>query len=214
MNARNVTPLLRPGAAMVVYALPMHNLASAASAASVTTRRRPRPGRVTARPAVVAPTPAPEPIVRLATVADVDQIAALVTGFAAQGLMLPRTSDDVLRDLPSYVVAATPGGRILACAALTEYSPSLAEVSSVAVAAEAHGQGLGTRVVLAVERVARLRDIDEVFALSLSPRFFLSLGYDEVALATYPEKIARYDRMRAAGQVVVEKGCFRKRLAA
>jgi amino-acid N-acetyltransferase len=157
--------------------------------------------------------PAPELILRTAVAADVPQVAALVNGFAAQGLMLPRTNDDILRELQNYVVAATPLGRVLACAALTEYSPSLAEVSSVAVAEDAHGQGLGTRVVLAVERVARLRDIDEVFALSLSPRFFLSLGYDEVPLAHYPEKIARYDRMRAEGKTVVEKGCFRKVLS-
>ena len=196
---------------MVVYALPMHNLAAARA---VSTIRLPRTRRAPARTPIIAPTTVVEPIVRLAGVADVEQIAALVTGFAAQGLMLPRTAEDVLRELPNYVVAATPSGRVLACAALTEYSPSLAEVSSVAVAAEAHGQGLGSRVVLAVERVARLRDIDEVFALSLSPRFFLSLEYAEVPLAMYPEKLARYDRMRAAGQVVVEKGCFRKRLAA
>lgn len=203
---------LRGGPDVVVYALPMHNLAALRPDASSVAPLRWRPRRVIDRAPVVAPAPTVEPIVRLAASADVGQIAALVTGFAAQGLMLPRTDEDVQRELQNYVVAATPGGRVLACAALAEYSPSLAEVSSVAVAAEAHGRGLGSRVVLAVERVARLRDIDEVFALSLSPRFFLSLGYEDVPLATYPEKVARYDRMRAAGQTVVEKGCFRKRL--
>ncbi|MCU0622983.1 MAG: GNAT family N-acetyltransferase [Gemmatimonadaceae bacterium] len=188
----------------------MHNLAAVAPDAAHAAALRWRPRRGVVRPPVVAPAPAVEPIVRLAAAPDVAQIAALVTGFAAQGLMLPRTDDDVLRELQNYVVAATPGGRVLACAALAEYSPSLAEVSSVAVAADAHGRGLGSRVVLAVERVARLRDLDEVFALSLSPRFFLSLGYEDVPLATYPEKVARYDRMRASGQTVVEKGCFRK----
>jgi amino-acid N-acetyltransferase len=172
------------------------------------TRRRGRIRRARVAAPVVAP--APEVILRSAAPGDVPQIAALVTGFAEQGLMLPRTPEDVLRELPNYVVAATPAGRVLACAALTEYSPSLAEVASVAVSQEAHGQGLGTRVVLAVERVARLRDITEVFALSLSPRFFLSLGYDDVPLSAYPEKVARYERMRAEGRVVVEKGCFRK----
>jgi N-acetylglutamate synthase-like GNAT family acetyltransferase len=180
----------------------MHNqaLATAYAPAAPAQRRRRRPA---AQHSV-------EPIVRMAKATDIEQIAALVNGFADQGLMLPRSTDDVLRELPNYVVAAMPSGRVMACAALTEYSPSLAEVSSVAVHADAHGQGLGTRVVLAVERVARLRDIDEVFAMSLSPRFFTQLGYEEVALDRYPEKVARYDRMRAAGLLVVEKGCFRK----
>lgn len=185
----------------------MHNLAAAPATA---TRRAPRPkGQPTpARPAVA------EPILRLATPADVAQVSALVNGFAEQGLMLHRSEADVLRELHSYVVAATPSGRVLACAALTEYSPSLAEVSSVAVAPEAHGKGLGSRVVLAVERVARLRDIHEVFAMSLSDHFFLQLGYDVVPLDRYPEKVARYDRMRADGRAVVEKRCFRKVLGA
>jgi amino-acid N-acetyltransferase len=192
----------------------MHNLASlptAAPSANATRRRRARQAPVVAPTPAVAP--AAEPIVRLASLADVPQIVALVNGFAEQGLMLSRTANDVMRELTNYVVAATPSGRILACAALTEYSPSLAEVSSVAVSEDAHGQGLGTRVVLAVERVARLRDITEVFALSLSDRFFTGLGYDIVPLERYPEKIARYDRMRAEGRTVVEKRCFRKVLA-
>lgn len=183
----------------------MHNLATSPSTAP---RRAPRPKAAPAARPVAA-----EPILRLAQVKDVPQVAALVNAFADQGLMLHRSEADVLRDLHSYVVAATPSGTVLACAALTEYSPSLAEVSSVAVAPEAHGKGLGSRVVLAVERVARLRDIREVFAMSLSDRFFLNLGYDVVPLERYPEKVARYDRMRADGRPVVEKRCFRKALA-
>lgn len=151
----------------------------------------------------------PSPLVRHATRADVDQIWELVSCYAAQGLMLPRTHDQVAMNIDNYVVA-TVGGRVVACAALEEYSPSLAEISSVAVASSEHGRGLGTDVVLGVERLARARNITEVFALSLSDRFFLSMGYDATSISRYPEKLARYERLISQGVEIVPKRCFQK----
>ncbi|MBA3406249.1 MAG: GNAT family N-acetyltransferase [Gemmatimonadaceae bacterium] len=151
------------------------------------------------------------PWVRSATSADIDGIAELVSCFVAEGLMLPRTSSSIGVNIHNYIVAAAPSG-IVACAALEEYSPSLAEVSSVAVARSHHGSGLGTQVVLGVERLARARSIAELFALSLSSRFFLSLDYRTTDIANYPEKVARYDTLAAAGLQIVPKPCFQKML--
>jgi amino-acid N-acetyltransferase len=151
-------------------------------------------------------------LVHSATRADVDQIWDLVSAYAAEGLMLPRTLDQVAMNIDNYVIASN-GGRVLACASLEEYSPSLAEVSSVAVARSEHGRGLGTDVVLGVERLARARDIAEIFALSLSDRFFLSLDYSPVSISRYPEKLARYERMMARGVEIVPKRCFQKMIA-
>ena len=123
--------------------------------------------------------------------------------------MLPRTLEQVAMNIDNYVVA-TVGGRVVACAALEEYSPSLAEVSSVAVAKSEHGNGLGTDVVLGVERLARARDINELFALSLSDRFFLSMDYEATSISRYPEKLARYEKLQAAGVDIVPKRCFQK----
>lgn len=149
------------------------------------------------------------PWVRSAAAADIDAIAELVSCFAAEGLMLPRTSSTIGVNIHNYIVAAAPSG-IVACAALEEYSPSLAEVSSVAVARSHHGSGLGTQVVLGVERLARARSIAELFALSLSSRFFLSLDYRVTDITNYPEKLARYDTLAAAGLQIVPKPCFQK----
>ena len=154
---------------------------------------------------------APE-LVRRAKRADAGQILELVSPYAAQGLMLPRTLDQIASRIDNYVVATDGAGRVLACAALEEYSPSLAEVSSVAVAPSQHGKGWGTQVVLGVERLARARDIDEVFALSLTDNFFLSLGYKPCTVSRYPEKLARYDVLAKEGVEIVPKRCFQKTL--
>jgi amino-acid N-acetyltransferase len=148
--------------------------------------------------------------VRRAARSDAGQILELVSQYAAQGLMLSRTFDQVASRIDSYVVATDSAGRVIACAALEEYSPSLAEVSSVAVAPSHHGKGLGSQVVLGVERLARARDIDELFALSLIDNFFLSLSYKATTVSRYPEKLARYDVLSKSGVDIVPKRCFQK----
>jgi amino-acid N-acetyltransferase len=143
---------------------------------------------------------------------DASQILDLVSGYAEQGLMLPRTLEQIASRIDNYVVATDAVGHVVACAALEEYSPSLAEVSSVAVAPTHMGKGLGTQVVRGVERLARARDIEELFALSLTDNFFLSLSYTPTSISRYPEKLARYDALSRSGVQVIPKRCFQKTL--
>jgi amino-acid N-acetyltransferase len=148
----------------------------------------------------------------LAVSADAADIQGLIAGFVDEGLMLPRTVEEVEAAIDDFVVVVDSHDRVQACAALHEYCPSLAEVSSVAVAREAQGMGLGTMAVRSVEAMARQRDIDELFALSLAEPFFESLGYEPVPLETFPEKVARYEELAARGVTVTPKTCFRKAL--
>ena len=193
------------------YALYVHNLAlltTPEAPAAYTLWRRNTPALL------LALFSATQPVVRAADDGDIYEIADLVNEYAADGLMLPRTPEQVARELDHYVVAADQAGRVLACAALSEYSPSLAEVSSVAVARSQHGKGLGTRVVRGIEEIARMRDVGELFALSLQDGFFASLGYEQAAVERYPEKLARWAQLAGEGVDVVPKRCFRKVLAA
>ena len=134
---------------------------------------------------------APTVVVRRATVRDVDGIVALVAEWAAEGLLLARTAAEIAPALDDYVVAADARGRVLACAAVREYSPSLAELVSVATARDAHGRGLGRLVVAAAERVAAARGLASLFAHTLAPEFFAAVGYEPADRAAYPEKRAR-----------------------
>jgi amino-acid N-acetyltransferase len=122
---------------------------------------------------------------------DITGICTLINGFAAEGVMLFRTPDSVRATLADFVVAVDARDSVVACGALKEYSPSLAEVASVAVSRNAHGRGLGTSIVREVEVLARKRGIDELFALTLTPGFFESAGYAITDRARYPEKIRR-----------------------
>lgn len=149
-------------------------------------------------------------VVRAAMSSDAGEIHELVARFAESGLLLPRSADDIAVAIDDYVVVADEHGRVMGCAALHEYSPSLGEVGSVVVAPEAQGRGLGSIAVRGVEGIARRRGIEELFAVSLAEHFFTSLGYARCALARFPEKLARYAQMTRLGLPVVPKSCFRK----
>jgi amino-acid N-acetyltransferase len=149
---------------------------------------------------------------RVAVPADAADIQQLIAGFVDEGLMLPRSVDEVEAAIDDFVVVVDRHDRVQACAALHEYCPSLAEVTSVAVAREAQGMGLGTLAVRSVEAMARQREVSELFALSLAEPFFDSLGYEPVPLERFPEKVARYEALAERGVAVTPKTCFRKAL--
>ena len=107
-------------------------------------------------------------LIRPARESEAAEIARLNNIFAADHLMLRRTPEQVALAIDDFLVAVDERGRILACGALKEYSPSIAEVAAIAVAPEKQGNGLGRDIVAAVEALAIKRGIMHVFALTLT----------------------------------------------
>lgn len=143
---------------------------------------------------------------------DIAGIVALNNSFAPQGLTLARTSDFVYAHLADYRVIRDAEGAILACAGLDEYSPSVAEIISLAVSENEQGLGHGKALIAATERLARTRGYQEIFSVSYSDDLFLSCGFAHTPLTTYPEKITRYENIDRSELTVGEKHCFRKQL--
>lgn len=151
--------------------------------------------------------------IRKARRQDAERIARLNNAFADEKLMLRRTPEMIAAAIDDYLVAVDAMGNVLACGALKEYSPSLAEVAAIAVAREAHGRGLGRSIVRAVEALALKRGITHVFALTLQPEFFAACGYEQTDVAQYPEKIRR-DCVACARRTACNEYCFTRLLAA
>ena len=148
-------------------------------------------------------------LIRPAREAEATEIARLNNVFAAEHLMLRRTPEQVALTIDDFIVAVDERGRIMACGALKEYSPSVAEVAAIAVAREAQGNGLGRDIVAAVEALAMKRGVLHVFALTLQPAFFEAIGYQRVDRARYPEKIRR-DCLGCARRFACNETCFAK----
>ena len=149
--------------------------------------------------------------IRRARHGDIDAITRLIAVFAAEALMLKRTPEMVELTIDDYVVGVNEQGEIVACGALKEYSPSVAEIAAIAVSRDVHGQGVGKRIVNAVEALAVKRGIYDVFALTLQPEFFAAIGYQRVDRARYPEKIRR-DCLACARRFACNEICYAKNL--
>jgi len=150
-------------------------------------------------------------VIRRARAEDAEAIARLIAVFADEALMLRRTPEMVSLAIDDYVIGVSRDGEIVACGALKEYSPSVAEVAAIAVSRTVHGCGVGKAIVRAVEALALKRGIYDVFALTLQPAFFGAIGYQRVDRARYPEKIRR-DCLSCARRFACNEFCFAKNL--
>ena len=134
----------------------------------------------------------PLPPATPATDADVRAIVALNNQFAADGLTLPRTEDFVAQHISDYRIVRGPDGTLWGQVALDEYSPSLCELVSLAVAPAAQGKGLGKHLIAAAVDLANRRGFPQLFAVSLADTLFLGAGFMQSSIDQFPEKIWRY----------------------
>ena len=128
---------------------------------------------------MVQSTNSAKPNIRAAVESDAPRIAALVNGFAARNIMLPRSEEQVLTALSQFMVAEADG-KLAGCGSLIALTPALAEIRSLAVADTHQGSGLGGVIVAALLAMARAQDYDQVCALTLRPAFFQRQGFEIV----------------------------------
>ncbi len=126
--------------------------------------------------------------IRPATEADIDGILRIVNHYAAENLMLPRTTEQIRRVLPHFLVAEQ-AGLVVGCGSLVQLTPQLTELRSLAVAPEQRGSGLGRRLVEALIERARTAGYDQLCALTLQEGFFNNLGFETVDRRVVSPKI-------------------------
>ncbi|MBI4890458.1 MAG: N-acetyltransferase [Acidobacteria bacterium] len=124
---------------------------------------------------------------RKARMSDIGGILSLINDYARQGIMLPRNEFELSEGIRDFTILCD-GERILGCAALHFYGPTMAEVRSLAVHPDTKGQGAGRLLMEALEREGREYDLDALFAFTYVPGFFTKLGYREVDRAELPLK--------------------------
>src|ERR1700683_2372294 len=89
--------------------------------------------------------------VRKAGMADIHALLELINGYAANGIMLPRTEFEMSENIRDFSVAYL-GKRLAGCGALHFYTPTSGEVRSLAVDPILRTRGVGRRVVEALEK--------------------------------------------------------------
>ena len=138
---------------------------------------------------------------------DVGAIKALIDRYVPSGTLLPRSEAFIAAHAHDFLVAVD-GGRVVGCVHLDEYAPSLAEIRSLAVHPDCQGMGVGSALVAAAERLARVRDYRTVFAVSDNDLFFRARGYDDrhiPELDLERSEVSRYKGVYAKDMLVPEK---------
>lgn len=125
---------------------------------------------------------------RKATLRDVPALLHLINGYAAQGIMLPRTEFELSENIRDFTVIQVKD-QIAGCGALHFYTPVSGEVRSLAVAPSHKGAGIGRLVVESLESEAVNNHLHSIFAFTYVAHFFYKLGFKAVDRGLLPLKV-------------------------
>ena len=125
--------------------------------------------------------------VRKAVMRDIPLILDLINDYAAKGIMLPRTEFEMSEAIRDFIVVMQ-GGELLGCGALHFYSPTVAEIRSLAVHEHAKTKGVGRVLVDSLVREAEMYELDCVFAFTYVVEFFNRVGFHVVERGVLPLK--------------------------
>jgi len=126
-------------------------------------------------------------IARKAVMHDIAPILDLINGYAAQGIMLPRTEFELSEAIRDFSVVVRDG-QLLGCGALHFYSPTMGEIRSLAVDPRAKAHGVGRRLVERLIEEAQAYELDAVFAFTYVVDFFNKVGFEVVERGVLPLK--------------------------
>lgn len=112
---------------------------------------------------------------RAATLADAEEISALVNLGEREGQLIPRSLDSIRASVGDWIVAENHA-RIIGVGSLVEMGPTLSEVRSLAVAPEYRKFGIGAKLVAVLTDLARERVVRFV-----PPLIFEKKHMDELA---------------------------------
>ena len=127
-------------------------------------------------------------VVEKATMADVEQIHAVITHFADRDEMLHRPLNEIYENLRDFWVARQDG-EFLGCVALHLLWVDIAEIKSLAVREGVQLRGVGAALVRVCLDEARRIGLPRVFALTYKPGFFEKQGFHIADVMQFPRKV-------------------------
>jgi amino-acid N-acetyltransferase len=131
------------------------------------------------------------PIIRKAKIQDVKYIHEIITHYADQALMLPRSLSELYDHLRDFYIIENGEhhGALLGVCTLSISWEDLGEIRSLAVVDEMQKRGLGSQLVEACLSEAVELGLTKVFVLTMNKGFFSRLGFKEIEKSLLPHKI-------------------------
>ncbi len=127
--------------------------------------------------------------IKKAIVKEVGEIHKLLSRYADQGLLLPRSLSEIYDHLRDFSVIEDVNGSIMAVCALGVCWEDMGEIRSLAVIERHQGKNFGTLLVENCLEEAVSLGLKKVFALTYVPVFFTKLGFRVIEKSTLPHKI-------------------------
>lgn len=128
--------------------------------------------------------------IRNAKLSDVDEISNIIQHWSTVGETLPRTRFDILHSIHDFSVAEHQG-KVVGCASLYIYGTGLAEIRSVGINDDHHGNGQGKALIDFMIQRARDLELKRVIVLTRVPDFFGKLGFKTTEKSSLPEKVIK-----------------------
>ncbi|TOJ43208.1 argininosuccinate lyase [Vibrio parahaemolyticus] len=145
--------------------------------------------------------------VRPARLTDIETLEGMVAYWANMGENLPRSRNELVRDIGSFAVAEHHG-EVTGCASLYVYDSGLAEIRSLGIETGWQGQGQGSAIVNYLVDKARQMAIKKVFVLTRTPEFFMKQSFLPTSKSLLPEKVLKdcdqCPRQHACDEVALE----------
>ena len=127
-------------------------------------------------------------MIRKAGVKDVPAIKELVDYWAEKDALLSRELGELYKSIQSFKVFEK-NGKVAGCGCLAIVWDDLSEIRSLAVKEELVNNGIGSKLVKALEEDASQLGVGKVFTLTTVPGFFQKIGYSLEDKAKMPTKI-------------------------
>ncbi len=117
---------------------------------------------------------------------DIPQMQRIVKKYVEDGIILPRSDDEIATNIRSYIVAEIDE-KIVGYVALHIHSMTLAEIRSLIVDERYQGRGIGKELVKRALEEGRKLAVKEVLSLTYNKEFFEKLGFNEIQKEKIPE---------------------------
>jgi acetylornithine/N-succinyldiaminopimelate aminotransferase len=117
---------------------------------------------------------------------DVAAIWRIIDGYAQQGVLLPRSHEEIADKIGSFHVVVQDS-EVVGAAALRDFGAGIGELRSLSVAPEMHGYGFGELLIRAAVAHARQSGIGELYVITAAPGYFARFGWAQLPMDDVPE---------------------------
>ncbi len=117
---------------------------------------------------------------------DIDDMQRVVKKAVEEGIILPRSDDEIATNIRSYIVAKYEK-KIVGFTALHIHTKTLAEIRSLIVDENYRGLGIGKDLVKKAIEEGRDLGVKEILSLTYNKDFFEKLGFMEIKKEKIPE---------------------------